>query len=139
MKRDDAEFVQDGVRLTRGDVCEYGPSLGAAIVKIKAALDGGWIVSVRVMSGWGGGGLRGEHSFILIGYQGNGFTVADSDPGNEGEAAMKSGFTTVYYDPAVPRFSTAVNDANFPVLVSDSRLQRNRHHRYQILSVTGSI
>ena len=132
-------FVQDGVNLVRGDVCEYGPGLGASIAKIKAALDGGWIVSVRVMSGFGGGGLSGEHSFILIGYQGNGFTVADSDPGNEGEAAMMSGFTTVYYDPAVPRFSTAVNDANFPVLVSDSRLQRNRHHRYQILSVSGSI
>jgi hypothetical protein len=139
VKRDDTEFVVDGVRVVRGDVCQYGANLGSAIAKIKVALDGGWIVTVRVMSGWGGGGLTGEHSFLLIGYQGNAFTVADSDPGNEGEAAMRSGFTTVYYDPAVPRFSTAVTDANFPVLVSDTRLQANRHHRYQILSVTGSI
>ena len=91
------------------------------------------------MSGFGGGGLRGEHSFALIGYQGNALTVADSDPGNEGDPKLMTGFTTVYFDPAVPRLSSAVNDAEFPVLDAEQHLQINRHHRYQVLSVTGCV
>jgi len=136
---DRALRVQDGVSVMRGDVCQYDDDLVAAIPRIKAALDGRWLVKVRLMSGQGGGGLAGEHSVLLIGYQGNAFTVSDTDPGNEGEEAMQTGFTTIYFDPAVPRFSTAVNDANFPVLASDPRLQLNRHHRYQVLSVTDSL
>ena len=132
-------FQQNGIDVSRGDVCTYGSGLAGSVAKIKAALDGGWIITVRVMSGFGGGGLRGEHSFALIGYQGNAFTVADSDPGNEGADKLKTGFTTVYFDPAVPRLSTAVNDAEFPVLAAEAHLQINRHHRYQVLSVTGCV
>ncbi len=130
---------QGGIDVLRGDVCTYGSGLAGAVARIRAALDGGWIVTVRVMSGFGGGGLRGEHSFALIGHQGNAFTVADSDPGNEGDPRFKTGFTTVYFDPAVPRLSTAVNDAEFPGLAAEPHLQINRHHRYQVLSVTGCV
>ena len=52
---------------------------------------------------------------------------------------MMTGFTTVYLDPAVPRLSSAVNDTEFPVLAAEQHLQINRHHRYQVLSVTGCV
>ncbi len=132
-------FQQNGIDVRRGDVCTYGSGLAGSVAKIRAALDGGWIITVRVMSGFGGGGLSGEHSFALIGYQGNSFTVADSDPGNEGDPKLMTGFTTVYFDPAVPRLSSAVNDSEFPVLAAEPHLQINRHHRYQVLSVTGCV
>ena len=110
-----------------------------SVAKIKAALDGGWIITVRVMSGFGGGGLRGEHSFALDRLPGQRLHGRRQRSRQRGADKLKTGFTTVYFDPAVPRLSRAVNDAEFPVLAAEAHLQINRHHRYQVLSVTGCV
>jgi hypothetical protein len=138
-KNDSRPFTVRGQSVMRGDVCHYGGSLAGGFAKIVAALDGGWLVHVRVMSGEGGGFPNGEHSLMVIGHQGNALTASDSDPNNEMDAILRTGFTTLYYDPAVPRLSTAVSDDEFPVLTADTRFQPNHRHRYQVLSVAGCV
>jgi hypothetical protein len=120
-------------------VCKYGPGLAGSMAKIIAALDAGWLVHLRVMSGEGGGFPGGEHSLMAVGHQGNTLMASDSDPRGELDAMLKTGFTPLYFDPAVPRLSTAVNDEEFPVLADDTRFHRNHHHRYQVISVAGCV
>jgi hypothetical protein len=128
-----------GEDVIRGEVCQYGPGLAGSVAKIIAALDAGWLVHLRVMSGEGGGFPNGEHSLMAVGHQGNVLMASDSDPGGELDAMLKTGFTPLYFDPAVPRLSTAVNDEEFPVLAADTRFQRNHRHRYQVISVAGCV
>ena len=135
----DKPFTVRGESVTRGEVCTYGAGLASGFAKICAALDAGWLVHIRVMSGWGGGYPGGEHSLMVIGHQGNVLTASDSDPGGELDRILKTGFTQLYYDPSVPRLSTAVNDEEFPVLAPGSGFHRNHHHRYQVLSVSGCV
>jgi hypothetical protein len=137
---DDKPMTVQGERVIRGEVCQYGPGLAGSVAKIVAALDAGWLVHVRVMSGYGGGFPSGEHSLMVVGHQGGNVLMAsDSDPGGELDAMLKTGFTALYFDPAVPRLSTAVNNEEFPVLAADTAFQRNHHHRYQVLSVAGCV
>lgn len=129
-----------GESVVRGEVCKYGSGLAGSVAKIITALDAGWLVHVRVMSGEGGGFPNGEHSLMLVGHQGGNVLMAsDSDPRGELDTILKTGFTPLYFDPAVPRLSTAVNDEEFPVLASNTAFHRNHHHRYQVLSVAGCI
>ncbi|GIG55988.1 hypothetical protein Lfu02_03600 [Longispora fulva] len=138
-RNDSRPFTVRGESVIRGDVCRYGAGLASAFGRITAALDAGWLVHVRVMSGEGGGFPGGEHSLMVIGHQGNTLTASDSDPNGERDAILRTGFTTLYFDPATPRLSTAVNDEEFPVPQSDTRFHRNHHHRYQVLSVAGCV
>ncbi len=139
-KIDRKVFTVRGEDVIRGEVCQYGSGLAGSMAKIIAALDAGWLVHVRVMSGEGGGFPSGEHSLMVVGHQGGNVLMAsDSDPGGELDVMLRTGFTPLYFDPAVPRLSTAVNDEEFPVLASDTRFQRNHHHRYQVISVAGCV
>lgn len=137
---DDTVRVVHGENVIRGEVCTYGAGLAQSVAKIVAALDAGWLVHVRVMSGYGGGFPAGEHSLMIVGHQGGNVLMAsDSDPGGELDDMLKTGFTPLYFDPAVPRLSTAVTDDEFPVLAANKTHQRNHRHRYQVLSVAGCI
>ena len=145
--------------LCRGDVLQYGGGLAESVARMKAALDGGWVLHIRVVSG---GGARTphpqpvgarvvppkapadptEHSLLIIGYRGNGFVVSDSDPHGE-IPSLDTGFTTIYFDAAANRLSTAADEAGFPVVCGDDGRggallgdhQVDGHHRYQVWSV----
>lgn len=149
-----------GTDMVNGDMVQYG-GLGDTVAKMKVALDGGWVLHTRVVSG---GGARGtgllpvgpdrphsvnigdptEHSLLIVGYRGNAFIVSDSDPNGEGKDELKTGFTTIYYDPGSNRLSTAVDEASFPVVSWDDgkggrvlgNFHADGHHRYQVWSVT---
>ena len=127
---------------------------------MKAALDGGWVLHVRVVSGGGaktphpqpiGPGVfpprapadPTEHSLLIIGYRGNGFVVSDADPhGEQKDARLDTGFTTIYFDSGSNRLSTAPDEASFPVVngLDDhggpalGDFQVDGHHRYQVWS-----
>jgi len=152
--------VAPGSNLCRGDVLQYAGSLVDSVARMKAALDCGWVLHIRVVSG---GGARTphpqpvgprvvppaapadptEHSLLIIGYRGNGFIVSDSDPHGEGKPSLDTGFTTIYFDAGANRLSTAADDAGFPVVCGDDGRggfelgdhQADGHHRYQVWSV----
>jgi len=152
-------LVPGTTNLCRGDVLQYGGNLADSVARMKAALDGGWVLHIRVVSG---GGARTphpqpvgprvvppaapadptEHSLLIVGYRGNGFIVSDSDPHGEGKPALETGFTTIYFDAGANRLSTAVDDTGFPVVCGDDGrggselgdFQADGHHRYQVWS-----
>jgi hypothetical protein len=148
--------------LAMGDAVTYG-NLGDSVAKMKAALDGGWYLHTRVVSGGGaktphpqplapdhphmvGIGDPTEHSLLIVGYRGNAFIVSDSDPMGELDTQPQDGFTTIYYDVAGNRLSTAVESSAFPVMAYDDgkgkggQVLGDHHpdgrHRYQVWSVT---
>lgn len=138
--------ILPGTSTSRGDVIRYG-DLAGAVTRMKAALDGGWVLHARVLSGATGSGNPDdptEHSLLIIGYRGNAFVVSDSDPKNEGRNDLKTGFTTLFFDPGANRLSTAPDEASFVVAAApgaDGRPvlgnhQVDGHHRYQVWSVS---
>jgi hypothetical protein len=158
VKRDFTPLPGD---VTRGDAIQYGGNLADSVAKMKAALDGGWYLHTRVVSGGGArtphpqplapGAAHGvsigdptEHSLLIVGYRGNAFIVSDSDPMGELDTQPQDGFTTIYYDAASNRLSTAVEDGAFPVTAIDDgkggKVLGDHHpdgrHRYQVWSVT---
>ncbi len=147
--------------MCRGDVLQYSGSLADSVSRMKAALDGGWVLHIRVVSGGGaktahpqriGPGVAPpkapadptEHSLLIIGYRGNGFVVSDADPHGEQQnpAKFDTGFTTIYFDPGGNRLSTAPDEASFPTIngVDDhgnpalGDFQVDGRHRYQVWS-----
>ena len=144
--------------MCRGDVLQFG-NLADSVTRMKAALDGGWVLHIRVVSGGGartphpqriGPGVfppkapadPTEHSLLIIGYRGNGFVVSDADPHGERNPALDTGFTTIYFDPGANRLSTAPDEASFPTINGTDDhgnpalgdFQVDGRHRYQVWS-----
>ncbi|MGE0058978.1 MAG: hypothetical protein AB7T32_13415 [Dehalococcoidia bacterium] len=135
----------------RGSQVVFVGNLGAVVASMKAVLDSKRRIIAGVLSG-ATGGMTPEHYLYIIGYRGNSFICADSDPGNEQSGRMPiSGVTYLYYDAAANRLSTAVTDDDFPIRYierpdakptdseqerMENRFQMNGPHRYQALMVS---
>jgi Domain of unknown function (DUF4157) len=137
----------------RGDVLIQS-GVSGAISKMQAALDDGWILHARVLSGidYGHGDATAayirqeakgkapkqpqhlgsppqEHSIMIIGYENNQFVFWDPDSGSSNRHG--SGFGALFF--ADGKFSTAENDADMVVNLSGNH--HNGNHRYQIITV----
>ncbi len=135
----------------RGSQVVFVGNLAAVVASMKAVLDSKRRIITGVISG-AQGKTTPEHYLYIIGYRGNAFICADSDPGDEQDGRMPvSGITYLYYDAAANRLSTAVTDDDFPIRyverpdakATDSerermedRFQMNGLHRYQALMVS---
>jgi hypothetical protein len=129
--------------LSRGTVATYSSSLGKEVERMKRAIDDGWVVHARVLSGAEGGGkskAEAEHSLIVYGYSGNAFEFYDPDVG--GSNIQRTGFDLIHYDAAANRLSTAETDADFAVYASSTAQAGHRKgfqvsgvHRYQVSSI----
>ncbi len=157
-----ATFAASGTRdmrklpngLRQGDALIFS-GVGAMIPKMQAALDDGWVLHARVVSGidygWGEhakafdkqqakgkppvqpqaiGKPPEEHSIMLIGYDGNEFVFWDPD--STSSSLHGQGFGSVFF--ADNRLSTAENNSAFPV--NDEGDHQNGEHRYQIILVS---
>jgi hypothetical protein len=137
VRRDTANL---GVGYKRGDVVVYRAGLASAMGKVKAALDDGYVVHARVLSGIYSGAkprCKEEHSINLIGYTGNKFVFWDPDTTESKEHG--GGFGYLYYDSTSKRFTTAQNDSDMRVKSSRSDPHYGDHsggqHRYQVLRI----
>jgi hypothetical protein len=116
----------------------YIPGLGKQIERIRSAVDAGWFVHVRVLSGAAMDNTKdrsaAEHSLLIVGYRANAFFCVDMDPGNEGSTALMGGSTTLIYDAGANTFATAAEkDA---MEVDKYGVQKvGFHHRYQAWSI----
>ena len=91
VKTDMAEFGDD---LALGTVATYSGELGKEVERMKRAIDDGWVIHARVLSGIEGGGksrAETEHSIIVYGYSGNSFEYFDPDVGgsNVGQDGLR--------------------------------------------------
>jgi hypothetical protein len=125
-KRDPAGPVVDQ-RVT------YSPELPKHVERMRAALDAGWFVHVRVMSGAmmddTANVANAEHSLLIVRARGNAFFCADMDPGNEGSAELMTGSTALFFDPGANTFATAPEAG---LAVDEHGHQKtNFRHRYQ--------
>ena len=126
-----------------GTVATYSTELGKEVERMKRAIDDGWVVHARVLSGITGGGKsrsQAEHSLIVYGYSGKAFEYFDPDVG--GSNLAMTGFDRLYYDDKANRLSTAESEAQFPVYGdkdgSGAHLrgsQTSGVHRYQVVSI----
>ena len=137
--------------LRRGDVLKQR-GVGGVIDGMKRALDDGWVLHARVLSGvdyaWGeyaeaydAAVRKGrppaqpvglpkppeEHSIMIIGYDGNEFVFWDPDSASSNKHGP--GFGALYY--ADGRLTTAASDADLPV--SDEGNHASGAHRYQVI------
>jgi hypothetical protein len=129
--------------LSQGTVATYSTSLAKEVERMKRALDDGWVVHARVLSGVEGGGkskAEAEHSLIVYGYSGDAFEFYDPDVG--GSNIERTGFDRLFYDPKANRLSTAETDADFAVYASSTAdpghrkgFQASGVHRYQVSSI----
>jgi peptidoglycan hydrolase-like protein with peptidoglycan-binding domain len=120
----------------------------SAVAKMQQALDAGQLIHARVLSGDGQGGsfgspqlktrphriavsTGGEHSLLIIGYEGSSFVFHDPDASVSHNP--ESGFGMLFYDFTDDRLSTAEKPADMPVKDGE---HRNRNHRYQILTLS---
>jgi hypothetical protein len=114
----------------------YRKDLPTIVEKIRTAVDGGWLVHVRVLSGvamdYTAKREAGEHSLLVVGHSGNTFTCADTDPGGEGAIHLMGGVTALFFDPGANTFASAVGTA---MEVNDAGHQVNSRHRYQAWTV----
>src|SRR5829696_1057853 len=128
----------------RGGVASYSRKLVDEVARMRRALDDGWVIHARVLSGLEGGGRSGaeaEHSLIVFGYDGNTFEFFDPDVA--GSNLARSGFDKLYFDPVANRLSTARTESDFGVYDADGPAGSNRHHgwqasgvhRYQVTSI----
>ena len=133
-----------GGGLYRGTVATYSSQLGKEVERMKRAIDDGWVVHARVISGIVGGGksrAEPEHSLIIYGYSGSAFEYFDPDVA--GSNLQKTGFDRLYYDSTANRLSTAQSEAQFPAYAYDkpdeaghrSGYQVSGVHRYQVSSI----
>ena len=111
---------------------------------MKRALDDGWVIHARVLSGVTGGGksrAEAEHSLVVYGYSGNAFEYFDPDVG--GSNVARTGFDRLHYDPKANRFSTAASEADF-LVYNPPKDDKSGHirgyqvsgvHRYQVSSI----
>jgi hypothetical protein len=73
----------------------------------------------------------GEHSLLLIGYDGNKFFF--NDPDASVSKWPETGFRLLFYDAIDDRFSTAETPGDMP---TNDGAHRNGNHRYQILTLS---
>jgi hypothetical protein len=116
-----------------GDSVQYG-GLGGAVATMKSALDDGFILHARVLSGVGSDtptpkNLE-EHSIAIIGYDGDVFIFWDPDSG--ASSAFGAGFGRLTFDGK--RITTAKDSGEFRV-TNPHGTQSNGDHRYQLLNV----
>jgi len=135
-------------RRVRGDEVVYDKRLPWIVQRMKDALDDGWVLHIRVVSGIyldlaGKGTPYEEHSLLLIGYKGDEFFAFDPDAGSSlaspraaaGLApAGRMGFQSLFFDRTANRLTTAASDADFPVDHPWGR-HANGVHRYQLVRV----
>ena len=132
-----------GSDLARGTVATYSGELGKEVDRMKRAIDDGWVIHARVLSGVEGGGksrTETEHSLIVYGYSGNAFEYFDPDVGGSNVGA--TGFDRLHYDPQAKRLSTAASEADFAVYAHSTGdpghirgFQASGVHRYQVSSI----
>ena len=135
--------------MVRGDVIVYASSLESHVTKMRKALDDGWTIHARCISGTLGveGGRSPDHSILIYGYAGDVFHFFDSDVGGTG--GVTPGWGRIYYDRSVPRLSTARADADFRVYEFKSKAEQEAGaaagheagyqasglHRYQVKDI----
>lgn len=111
IKRDSARSND----LTRGDVVVYGKEdLGKWVERMRKALDDGWTVHARCISGTHGGGTSGrdpDHSILIYGYGGTEFYFFDPDVGGTG--GLTPGWGRIHYDADAGHLSTAKTESDF--------------------------
>jgi hypothetical protein len=130
-----------GGDLYRGTVATYSSELGKEVERMKRAIDDGWIVHARVLSGIVGGGksrAEPEHSLLVYGYSGTAFEYFDPDVA--GSNVQMTGFDRLYYDATANRLSTAQSEAEFGAYAYTkdghiSGYQADGVHRYQVSSI----
>lgn len=137
---------------TKGDVVEYSKDLGATITKMKTALDDGFLIHARVLSGVNfGHGLhpelqasklattppkeknvfgQAEHSLVIIGYDNNMFLFWDPDSTVSSYKGEK-GFGSLFFQSG--RLTTAETENE--LFVNDEGQHNSNKKRYQILSI----
>jgi hypothetical protein len=141
VKTDMAVFGDD---LALGTVATYSGTLGKEVERMKRAIDDGWVIHARVLSGIEGGGksrAETEHSIVVYGYSGNEFEYFDPDVG--GSNVAQTGFDRLHYDPKANRLSTAASEADFAVYAHYKDAvpghirgyQASGVHRYQVSSI----
>lgn len=140
-----------------GDVLNQ-TGVGSAVPKMKSALDDGWILHARVLSGidysWGEfvqaydrqaakgkppkqpqplGTPPQEHSIMIIGYDDANNEFVFWDPDSTASHRHGTGFGSLFFDGGSGRLSTAQNDAQLPV--NDQGDHSRGDHRYQIILI----
>jgi hypothetical protein len=137
----------DAAQRYLGDVANQSGVAGA-VANIKKSLDGGLMVHARVLSGVGVGvatklvpdrnakrvpqgiPLGGEHSVLIIGYDGNHFVF--NDPDAKRSNSPERGFGELIFDGI--RLTTARSETDLKVSTSGDH--EPGRHRYQVLSLT---
>jgi hypothetical protein len=95
-----------------GDVFVYRDDLPAIVAKMARALDDGWTIHVRVLSG--SVGSDEEHSILLIGhYDGRVFYFFDPDVG--GSNIYTPGYDRLYFSKADNLLTTATDRSDLTV------------------------
>jgi hypothetical protein len=128
----------------RGDVATYSSKLADEVDKMRRALDDGWVIHARVLSGIEGGGASGaeaEHSLVVFGHEADTFEFFDPDVA--GSNLARSGFDKLYFDRTANRLSTARTEADFGVYAEEGPDRSGHHHgwhahgvhRYQVTSI----
>lgn len=139
-----------GTKVTRGDVPDgkggtrqgvideqviYRSDLAAWVERMRLAIDNGWFIHVRVLSGvamdYTAQPENAEHSLLVVGYRGNEFMCSDADPNGEGAEHLKVGATSLFY--STGSLATAIGPAREVDLRGFQK--SDRHHRYQAWSV----
>jgi len=131
--------VPDGRGGTRQAVVDeqviYRSDLAAWVERMRLAIDNGWFIHVRVLSGvamdYTAQPENAEHSLLVVGYRGNEFMCSDADPGGEGREHLKVGATSLFY--SAGSLATAIGPAREVDLRGFQK--SDRHHRYQAWSV----
>lgn len=139
---------------TKGDIVSYNASLPGTITKIKAAIDDGFTLHARVVSGVNfGTGLSpaikagqippapkpspisgaAEHSLVIIGFDDASDKFVFWDPDSSvSRFRGDQGFGILFFNNG--RFTTAEDDNDLPVNEDGQHSSGNK--RYQVLSVT---
>ena len=110
----------------------YRSDLGERVEQMRQALDHGWFVHVRVMSGvkmdYTTSRAAAEHSLLVVGHRGNTFLCSDTDPGGEGAVHLQTGYAGLFFDPVANTLASGVGGG---LAVGGDGMQANNRHRYQ--------
>lgn len=122
-----------------GDVLTYTDQLSAQVARMKRALDDGWFVHTRVLSGILAEGKEiEEHSLLIMGYDGDVFHYFDPDIGGSNNHSH-IGFDRLFFDREANRLSTAYRESFLPAYhdpkVGHYGWQASGTHRYQVARV----
>jgi hypothetical protein len=140
--KDDEKDLGGG--LHRGTVATFSHDLGKQVERMRRAIDDGWVIHARVLSGYYGGGAshaEAKHSLVVYGHTGDTFEFFDPDVG--GSNLARTGFDSLHYDRDANRLSTARTEADFAVYKKPGPegsgqihgWQASGVHRYQVTSI----